>query len=722
MNADRSASGDASAAILEPERNCWRIAKAGRAAVLIDGGNYYPAVREAMLNAQRSIFIIGWDVDSRVDLDPTGEADDGAPATLGALLRHLGRTRPELTVHILLWDYAMFYSMERELLPALKLGWSTPRQVRLCLDDALPLGASHHQKIVIVDDAVAFSGGLDLTVRRWDTSAHEVSNPARVDPDGVPYKPFHDMQMVVDGEAARALSELARERWLRACGRPATPLSPTGDPWPGRVQADFTDVDVAIARTLPETLEDPGNREVETLYLDMIGAAERFIYAENQYLTAESVTTALIERMQERPDLCAVFVCPEAPGGWFESRSMGIGRAWLVNRLREAGVLDRVRIVHPFVGATDDSNGEAVMVHAKFMIVDDRVLRVGSSNLNNRSMGLDSECDLAIEARDAETADLIADIRYRLLGEHLGLLPEDARQAEADAGSLLSLVDGAAERERGLRPVRNERFETDEITRTIMSVADPREPLPGSEFSVDSNGSDGPLPRKPILTALTIVALLAIALTVWNATPLAEGLQPKRIADWLDTWANDIWAMALLPFIYVLAGLAVFPVTLLIAATAMAFGPWSGFLIAASGSMLSAAATYGLGAWLGRKFLHQQMGQRLSKISRALGQKGIIAVVTLRTAPVAPFTVVNLVCGASDVNVRDFLLGTAIGMAPGIIAMTALGSSLRSLLFDPSGMSWLIVAGAIIIWLGLGVAAQVIVSHLRRNARRKQPA
>lgn len=722
MSADRSADGEVSAAILKPERNCWRLVRADRAALLIDGDAYFPAVREAMLQAKRSIFILGWDVDSRVDLDPARHADDNAPTTLGALLRHLGRLRPELAIHILLWDYAMFYAMERELLPALKLGWSTPPQVRLCLDDALPLGASHHQKVVVVDDAVAFCGGLDLTIRRWDDSGHAVDNPDRVDPEGELYKPFHDMQMVVDGEAAEALAELARERWLNACERPALPLSASGDPWPAHVTPDFEDVELAISRTLPETLDDPGCREVELLYCDMIAAAERFIYAENQYLTAESVTSALIARMREQPELVAVFVCPEAPGGWFESRSMGIGRAQLVRRLQDADVFDRVRIVYPYVGAGTDTPGTAVMVHAKFMTVDDQVLRLGSANLNNRSMGLDSECDLAIVASDADTQERIAEIRHRLLGEHLGLTSEEARQAEADAGSLLALIDAAAEGERGLKPVRNERFETDELTRTIMSVADPPEPLPGAEFTADRNGSDSPLSWKPVLLALAVIALLAGAAAVWNATPLAEYLEPKRIANWLDTWANDIWAMAALPLVYVVASLAVFPITLMIAATAIAFGPWSGFLIAISGSLLSAAATYGLGSWLGRKFLRRQMGQRLNRISRALGEKGVIAVVTLRTAPVAPFTVVNLACGASDVNIRDYLLGTAIGMAPGIIAMTALGGSLRELLFNPSGTSWLIVGGAIVAWLGLGIAAQVIVSRLRRRQRRKQSA
>ena len=72
----------------------------------------------------------------------------------------------------------MLYALEREPFPSLKLGWNTPARVRFQLDNALPLGASHHQKIVVVDDALAFSGELDLTIRRWDTCRRQPRQPA----------------------------------------------------------------------------------------------------------------------------------------------------------------------------------------------------------------------------------------------------------------------------------------------------------------------------------------------------------------------------------------------------------------------------------------------------------------------------------------------------------------------------------------------------------------
>src|SRR4051812_9710032 len=171
--------------ILRPGRNVWCVEKAARAAVLVDGAAFFGAVRRAFLNARRSIFIVGWDIDSRMRL--VGEnngTDDGYSPVLAELLSELVGTRPDLRVYLLLWDYSVVYAAEREMFPRLSLQWRTPGRVTLCMDDAVPFGSSQHQKLIVVDDALAFSGGLDLTQRRWDTAEHKADDPARVDVSG----------------------------------------------------------------------------------------------------------------------------------------------------------------------------------------------------------------------------------------------------------------------------------------------------------------------------------------------------------------------------------------------------------------------------------------------------------------------------------------------------------------------------------------------------------
>src|ERR1043166_6800041 len=301
--------------------NAWRIERAHRAAVLIDAGAFFGAVRSALLQAKRSVFIVGWDLDSRTRLvGEDGAADDGWPVTLREFLFRLVRERPQLTVYLLAWDFAVLYALEREPFPSLKLGWNTPSRIRFRLDNALPVGASHHQKIIVVDDAVAFSGGLDLTIRRWDTSQHDIDNPQRCDPAGQPYRPFHDVQMAVDGDAARALADIAHARWARVTGE-SIPVRPEGSPWPD-VTTDFTDVEIAIARTLPEYEDQQEVREVEALFGAMIASAERTIYIENQFLTCDGIAKALVKRLKEKPALEVLMIAPHTPDTWLETHPM----------------------------------------------------------------------------------------------------------------------------------------------------------------------------------------------------------------------------------------------------------------------------------------------------------------------------------------------------------------------------------------------------------------
>ena len=255
--------------LLKPGVNVWRVEDAARAAVLVDGAAYFRAVREALIRARHSVIIVGWDIHSRTRLvGETGRAEDGFPEPLADFLSALVRRRPELNVCLLLWDYSMLYAMERELFPTLTLRWSTPRQVRFCLDNAVPLGSAQHQKLIVVDDAIAFTGGLDVTIRRWDTPAHKIDNPHRVDLAGKQYRPFHDVQMLVDGAAAGALAQIARARWASVAAEEVAPSQPDGDPWPLSVSPDFTDSRIGIARTEPHYIDRRETREVEQLFLE----------------------------------------------------------------------------------------------------------------------------------------------------------------------------------------------------------------------------------------------------------------------------------------------------------------------------------------------------------------------------------------------------------------------------------------------------------------------
>jgi phosphatidylserine/phosphatidylglycerophosphate/cardiolipin synthase-like enzyme len=433
--------------VLLPGRNSWRLERAGRAAVLVDAAEYFKVLDHALRAARRSILIVGWDFDGRIRLCP----DDERCPSLGELLRSLVEAQPELTVHVLVWSVAVIHAPGAPLPLLFGADWEQHPRIAVRLDSQHPIYGAHHQKVVVIDDAIAFAGGIDLTVQRWDTCDHRDADPLRVTPDGMPYKPVHDIQMVVDEAAATSLGDLARERWYRATGEclPAKQAVPAH--WLPTLAADFVDVEVAIGRTVPAWGDGRAANEVATMTGDLIAAARRLIYIEAQYLTARGVATRLAKRLAEADGPEVVIVLTLSSQGLMERLVMGENRDRLLRRLRRADRHGRLRTLYPTVPAGD---GECeVLIHAKLMIVDDTLLRVGSANLNNRSIGLDTECDLAIEASTAAQHRAITALRHRLLGEHLGAAPAQVAAAEAETGSMRGAIERLNCRPRCMRPL-----------------------------------------------------------------------------------------------------------------------------------------------------------------------------------------------------------------------------------------------------------------------------
>jgi phospholipase D1/2 len=217
--------------LLRPGETCWRIVHADRASVLVDSAAYFAAFRRAARAARHAINIVGWDVDSRTRLVPAAAVADGDPPCLLDFLEALLARRPALHVHVLAWDFSPIFALEREWFTQVKFRGDSGGRMHFRLDGNHPTGASHHQKIVVIDDEIAFVGGMDLTIRRWDTSEHRDRDPRRGDVQGGTYAPVHDVQLAVEGAAARALGELVRARWLHATGKsPAQrpPEAPSG--------------------------------------------------------------------------------------------------------------------------------------------------------------------------------------------------------------------------------------------------------------------------------------------------------------------------------------------------------------------------------------------------------------------------------------------------------------------------------------------------------------
>jgi phosphatidylserine/phosphatidylglycerophosphate/cardiolipin synthase-like enzyme/uncharacterized membrane protein YdjX (TVP38/TMEM64 family) len=689
--------------ILQSGRNCWRICRSGRLAVLVDAAAYFEALRRAIDTARRTVFIAGWDIDSRTRLQQAGPAEAVQPM-LSDFLNEKARTNKHLRVFILGWDFPMLYVREREWLPMVNLGWKTHRRVAFHLDDEHPLGASQHQKFVVIDDKVAFCGGLDLADQRWDTPEHRPRDSRRVSFGGRRYGAFHDLQMAVDGEAAACLGELFRLRWQWATGArirsAAGSRDAAGDPWPAGTQPLIENTSVGIVRTLPAYKDRPEIAETRNLYQDAIAAAEQAVYIENQYLTSADIVSAFTQSLQKERGPEIVLVIPQQSGGWLEQNTMDRIRNRMLVRLRAADRHNRLKVCHPIVG----DPCEPVYVHAKAMVVDDRLLLIGSANLSNRSMGLDSECNLALEAGTRSEQRAIAGVRAALLAEHLGATVETVCEHPHFRSSLRRTIESLGGNRRDLRDLDLQRLSenTEEAILSDPELLDPEKPVAFDRmidrFSRREKDRKG---RSRLLLALLLLGFLVGMAAAWRWTPLSEWLTTARLIQWARHVEESPMLIPAVVGAYVVGGIVMVPVTLLVGATAVFFSSAQALVYALMGCLASAAVCYAIGAVLGKQTVRKLGGKRLGRLNAHLRRRGILTVVMVRNLPVAPFTIVNLVAGASRIRFRDFMIGTAAGMLPGIAAISVFADRLAEVARDPSWEN-ILVAAAVATALAAG--------------------
>ena len=466
----------------------WTYARASRAHTVVDAGPYYELIREAMIGARQRILLIGWDFDTRVSIGGGRRLwrvlkRDTPPPRLGPFMIWLARRNPNLEIRILKWNFGALKALFRgRMILDLARWWMNP-QIDFKLDSAHPLGCSHHQKIVIIDDKFAACGGIDMTSGRWDTREHLEGDARRRLPGGKPYKPWHDATMLIEGDAARALGDLGRSRWVQAGGEPMAPCRPQDESaWPERLNAEFRDVDVGIARTRSQYAAETEVREIETLFVEQIARAKRFIFAENQYFASRIVAEAMVKRLVE-PDPPEIFIVgPLSSDGWLQQQAMDSARIRLVAAVKASDHANRFSIWTPH-----NASDTAIYVHSKLLIVDDEVLRIGSANFNNRSLGLDSECDVFIDALretgEARAAVIrtITRLRHSLLAEHCGLDAETVEALIGQHGSMAAMVN-ALDADRGrigckhLRPLAMRELTETERALADNEVLDPERP------------------------------------------------------------------------------------------------------------------------------------------------------------------------------------------------------------------------------------------------------
>jgi phospholipase D1/2 len=214
--------------------------------------------------------------------------------------------------------------------------------------------------------------------------------------------------------------------------------------------------------------------------------------------------------------------------------------------------------------------------------------------------------------------------------------------------------------------------------------------------------------RRQILLAVAILVILFAAAAAWKWTPLADQIDIRKITGWVFSLRNNPARPLIILGGYIVGSLLLVPVTALILATALIFGPLLGSAYSFAGCFLGAAVTYAVGYFLGRDFVQQIIGPKWKRVEQKIAQAGIIAVATMRLLPVAPFTIVNVISGAFRVPLRDYVIGTLLGMAPGIVLINLFAHQFESAVRNPG-------VGSYTLLIALGAVSVLGTLWLRRK-------
>jgi len=221
--------------------------------------------------------------------------------------------------------------------------------------------------------------------------------------------------------------------------------------------------------------------------------------------------------------------------------------------------------------------------------------------------------------------------------------------------------------------------------------------------------------------ALLACAVVATFVLVWHFTPLSRIAKPQALVDHVEAISKDRWAPVVFLGAYLFGGLVMFPVTVLGAAVAIIFPPLKAVAISFTGITLSAALHH----WIGSHFLRKRASKRLGRIRERLDEvltdQSIVTIAALRMVPIAPFVLVNLVAGCMGVRFRDFMLGTALGLAPSITVMCLFGQRVRAFWHHPSLSGVLLIVGVALVWMGLAFGLQKWVAGRKSKARPSKP-
>lgn len=403
--------------ILQVGKNCWRISNIEQLSLLVDSQNYYRAFLECSQKAAQSLHIAGWEIDARMLVDPINQGKNLS------FRRYLNQISDKVVdIHLLSWKAPFYLRFGRERFAGLKWKLSGPSKIKFTYNRYPYFFGSYHEKVAIIDHKCAFLGGIDLAKMRWDTIHHDGNDEHRRDWNGKKYHPIHDLQFVFTGSIINDLAEFIQKRSDKNLFFTQQSPSLSMPIWPDSFSPELHKIKAAIART--DATEK--KYEIEALYLDAIKNAEKFILIENQYFSHHGIIDELALQLKKPKGPEIVIILPINYRGKFERAIYLTQRNRAMRILKKADFYGRLKFYYP----ENASPHNFIVVHSKYMVVDNTFITLGSANLNYRSMRVDREINLGLDGLNKERIqDFIRISISRIMADHLGIEEHEFSQA-----------------------------------------------------------------------------------------------------------------------------------------------------------------------------------------------------------------------------------------------------------------------------------------------------
>jgi uncharacterized membrane protein YdjX (TVP38/TMEM64 family) len=311
----------------------------------------------------------------------------------------------------------------------------------------------------------------------------------------------------------------------------------------------------------------------------------------------------------------------------------------------------------------------------------------------------------------------IAAIRWRLLAEHLGVSPDEVAAGAAQLGSIAAFIDARRGRARCLEPLVDEPSTALNLAVLDGTMVDPERPMDADAFMLQLVPQALHRPaRRSLYGVLAVLCLVLLAIAAWHFTPLRALASTAHVAQFVRGLRRSRLGALYVLLAYVIGTSMFFPITVLIAGTALAFDPLRACVLSMCGGLLSAALAYGGGRLLGRGPLRRLSGTRFDTLSAPIRRRGFRTIVSARLLPLGNFTAINLIAGALHVPFRAYMLGNAVGLLPGVLGLSLFASGLQHALRKPTAPNLALLAVCVLA-LGYGVVRMKRALDAKSRAR-----